>query len=326
MSRQTDGASDQSEIALTIRRAKEEGIDRDELKIHLKSFNVPHLKAFLKSQGAAASGLKPYLIDRIIACFFDFDEDGPPLSAMEFVRTEHALAERALAEPTRSSRTHRVGQRLEGTISCLEGTWGWISCPAISFDIFAHLGWLCAPLGAKVSFVLGYDHQSGKHSAEHIKLLGDMPSSSRRLEGTMGRFVGTWGWISCLAISGDIFAHKDLVAAGHVLLSGAKVSFVLGYEPQRGKPRAEDIWVLGDMPSSSGSRPLAHRLRALKVAALGRREDGRRAGAHLFRGAVEARARAASLRKRPLQDEDPSGGGSSTAARGARRKAPRCDA
>ena len=246
----------------------------------------------------------------------------------------HSLSVRSLSRRARSSRTHRVGQRLEGTISCLESTWGWISCLAISFDIFAHLGWLCAPLGAKVSFVLGYDHQSGKHSAEHIKLLGDMPSSSRRLEGTMGRLVGTWGWISCPAISGDIFAHKDLVAAGHVLLSGAKVSFVLGYDHQRGKRRAEDIWVLGDMPSSSGSRPLAHRLRALKVAALGRREDGRRAGAHgsgrgeaLGTGtSAEARARAAHLRKRPLQDEDPSGGGSSTAARGARRKAPRCDA
>merc|ERR1719361_317301 len=169
-----------------------------------------------------------------------------------------ALAQMAALEPF-------VGQRLEGTVSSFKANWGWVSCPEIGADLFAHeedlvLGALCK--GAQVSFEVGVDVRSGKPRARQIEVhsagaaapslvhgpaealngLGAAAEaaaepSGPRTEGVVTSWKEAWGWVSCALEEKDVFAHREDIVGGdpHAPLeAGVPLTFELGVDPKSG--------------------------------------------------------------------------------------------
>eukprot|EP00927_Polykrikos_kofoidii_P020987 TRINITY_DN20018_c0_g1_i1.p1 TRINITY_DN20018_c0_g1~~TRINITY_DN20018_c0_g1_i1.p1 ORF type:complete len:674 (+),score=114.67 TRINITY_DN20018_c0_g1_i1:38-2023(+) len=144
-------------------------------------------------------------------------------------------------------------ERLTGTVKSFKYPWGWIVCPEISTDMFAHVedvrkGTLSKD--AEVTFQALTDEKTGKPRARMIEVSSTRITRTpgeevKRLEGTVKSFRASWGWLCCDEVEGDIFAHIDDVAGGIVPRKGTIVSFEAGEDVKTAKPRAVRIEIIG---------------------------------------------------------------------------------
>jgi len=157
------------------------------------------------------------------------------------------------------------GQRLVGSVTRFKDMWGWISCPDIGCDVFAHLqdvqsGELLK--GATCNFEIGLDAKSGKPRAREIQVILDAreadPFSKERVQGTLSHWKEPWGWVTCPGEERDIFAHREDICAGNLVSAlgvGSTLMFEVGIDEKSGKPRALKIEV--PPGQTSGSLPLS---------------------------------------------------------------------
>jgi len=165
-------------------------------------------------------------------------------------------------------------QRLVGTVASWKSPWGWVNCPSMGGDLFAHEEDLVSGIlarGVQVSFEAGTDPRSGRPRALRIEALtspghvadsasaglsqlGSVVAKSELLEESSGpRFEGViaswkepWGWISCSQEEKDVFMHReDMLGAdsGIPLEAGLEVAFEIGLDPKTGRKRALKIEV-----------------------------------------------------------------------------------
>lgn len=165
-------------------------------------------------------------------------------------------------------------QRLVGTVTSWKSPWGWVNCPGLGGDLFAHEEDLVSGVlarGVQVSFEAGTDPRSGRPRALQIegvsspsghvvdsvsaglKTFGSVAAKSELLESFGPRFEGVvaswkepWGWISCSQEEKDVFVHReDMLGADPniPLEAGLEVTFEIGLDPKTGRKRALKIEV-----------------------------------------------------------------------------------
>jgi len=162
-----------------------------------------------------------------------------------------------------------MGEVMEGEVVSFKAPWGWVSCPSLGSDLFAHMddfapGLTHLQIGQVVTFTAAPDpSKEGRMRAFGISLPGGTPPAKKRrvgaastprvsdkgfenaegsiLNGTVVSWKDKWGWISAgEEFEGDIFAHVDDVVDG-VLESGSTVSFTVGKDDKTGRWRARQI-------------------------------------------------------------------------------------
>lgn len=165
-------------------------------------------------------------------------------------------------------------QRLVGTVASWKSPWGWVNCPSLGGDLFAHEEDLVSGIlakGVQVSFEAGTDPRSGRPRALQIEALGDgvghvansasaglqtfgafaakaepLESSGPRFDGVIASWKEPWGWISCSQEEKDVFVHReDMLGADPCipLEAGLEVTFEMGLDPKTGRKRALRIEV-----------------------------------------------------------------------------------
>lgn len=160
-------------------------------------------------------------------------------------------------------------QRLVGTVASWKSPWGWVNCPSLGSDLFAHEEDLVSGVlakGVQVYFEAGTDPRSGRPRALRIEAVASpggyvvdsvsagrvsmkpepMESFGPRFEGVIASWKEPWGWVSCSQEEKDVFVHReDMLGADPSipLEAGLGVTFEIGLDPKTGRKRALKIEV-----------------------------------------------------------------------------------
>lgn len=166
-----------------------------------------------------------------------------------------------------------LGLQAEGTLSSWKPPWGWLNCPELGFDVFAHEEDLVSGVlskGARVSFEVGKDPRSGRPRALQMQAgigaadgvsaarFGKVDSLGQRVEGVVAHWKEPWGWFTCAQEEKDVFAHREdiLVEPGMdpfaPVEAGTAVTFAIGIDQKTGRRRALQIQLLSQEPRFHG--------------------------------------------------------------------------
>lgn len=175
-----------------------------------------------------------------------------------------------------------IGQgAVVGQIRSWKKEWGFVTSPSFEGDLFCHTESFETPtenealeemIGAAVNFEVTTDKR-GRPRATKVNIVGaPLPGAGLRTEGfAMEKtqdfyesepMVGMirswrepWGFIVCPEkFEGDLFVHRDSFTdvVPEQDLAGAQVQFRRG-EGKRGRPHAEDVRILGELPEPSAA-------------------------------------------------------------------------
>eukprot|EP00930_Biecheleria_cincta_P067072 TRINITY_DN5344_c0_g3_i1.p1 TRINITY_DN5344_c0_g3~~TRINITY_DN5344_c0_g3_i1.p1 ORF type:complete len:758 (-),score=169.70 TRINITY_DN5344_c0_g3_i1:150-2351(-) len=159
------------------------------------------------------------------------------------------------------------GQRFYGMVKSWKSPWGWLECPEMQADVFAHeqdlvggFGSARLQTGTEVSFEVGSDEKTGKPRALHIQVeTGD--EGGEALTGTIASWKDPWGFVESPELEKQLFCHLDDIRnaeRGAVVAVGSPVRFQIG-EGKDGKQRAIKVDLL-DSFGHSGHGGGAERL------------------------------------------------------------------
>lgn len=209
-----------------------------------------------------------------------FSDDPAPGKEVSFtvsIDQKGRCAAADVSEPTASPEDF-IGQgAVVGQIRSWKKEWGFVTSPSFEGDLFCHTDSFETPIenealeemiGAAVNFEVTTDKRA-RPRATKVNIVGaPVPGKGLRTQGLTTEktqeiyesepMVGMirswrdpWGFIVCPEkFEGDLFVHRDSftdVVPPEQDLAGAQVQFRRG-EGKRGRPHAEDVRILGDLP------------------------------------------------------------------------------